>query len=100
MAHTKAVATRDGGEVVPLSDVEEERLVEQAAAGLLKAPVIKFDNLRNERNQRLAETDWFANSDVDMGANMATYRQQLRDLPAQYNNETIIGSVVWPVKPE
>ena len=38
--------------------------------------------LRIERNRRLAETDWMANSDVVMADHWKTYRQLLRDLPA------------------
>ena len=38
-------------------------------------------NLRQERNRRLAETDFYALSDVTMSDDMKTYRQNLRDLP-------------------
>ena len=36
--------------------------------------------LREERNRRLAETDFYALSDVTMSSDMQTYRQNLRDL--------------------
>ena len=39
--------------------------------------------LRRQRDAKLAETDWTALSDVTMSDNMKTYRQELRDLPAQ-----------------
>ena len=35
--------------------------------------------LREDRNNLLAKTDWTANSDVTMSDAMRTYRQQLRD---------------------
>ena len=38
--------------------------------------------LREERNKRLVETDWMANSDVTMTDDWKNYRQALRDLPA------------------
>ena len=38
--------------------------------------------LRVERDRLLAETDWMGNSDVTMSSDWATYRQALRDLPA------------------
>ena len=38
--------------------------------------------LRKQRDAKLAETDFYALSDVTMADNMKTYRQQLRDLPA------------------
>ena len=37
--------------------------------------------LRRERNRLLAETDFYALSDVTMSDDMKTYRQNLRDLP-------------------
>ena len=38
--------------------------------------------LRIERDRFLTETDWMGNSDVTMSSAMKTYRQELRDLPA------------------
>ena len=51
---------------------------------------------RVERNAKLAETDWTASSDVTMSNAMKTYRQALRDVPAQENFPTDIN---WPTKP-
>ena len=53
--------------------------------------------LREERNRRLAETDYLALPDVPMSSEMTTYRQALRDLPA---NTTDPANPVWPTKPE
>ena len=36
--------------------------------------------LRQERNQRLAQTDWRALSDQSLSQEWADYRQQLRDI--------------------
>ena len=41
---------------------------------------IKLEQLRMFRNNFLSETDFYANSDVEMSDEMKTYRQQLRDL--------------------
>jgi hypothetical protein len=54
-----------------------------------------FALLREKRNQLLAETDWTVNPDVTMTAEMAEYRQALRDLPATVD----IYNPVYPVKP-
>ena len=54
--------------------------------------------LREERNRRLAETDWMANSDVTMSDAWKTYRQNLRDVPAQ-DGVTGLDDVTWPTKP-
>ena len=52
--------------------------------------------LREERNRLIAETDWWASSDLDMPLERATYRQQLRDITKTY---TSLDDVVWPDKP-
>lgn len=53
-------------------------------------------NVRVHRDNLLRETDWTALSDVTMSAEMATYRQALRDITAQPG---FPHSVEWPVKP-
>lgn len=53
-------------------------------------------NLRAERNRRLEETDWWANSDLTMTAEQTAYRQALRDITDTY---TSLEDVVWPTKP-
>jgi hypothetical protein len=55
-----------------------------------------WENLRAERDKRLAETDWWANSDRTMTAEQTAYRQALRNLPA---NTTDPANPVWPTKP-
>ena len=52
--------------------------------------------LRTKRNQLLSETDYLALSDSTLTDEMRTYRQALRDLPA---NTTDPANPVWPVKP-
>lgn len=55
-----------------------------------------LDTLRYYRNQKLAETDWWANSDLTMTAEQTAYRQALRDITNTYNS---LETVVWPTKP-
>ena len=52
--------------------------------------------LRNKRNQLLAETDFYALSDVTMSDERKTYRQALRDLPA---NTSDPANPTYPTKP-
>ena len=52
--------------------------------------------LRAERDRRIAETDFYALSDVTMSAEMETYRQALRDIT---ESATSLDDVVWPTKP-
>ena len=55
-----------------------------------------FSRLRYKRDNKLAESDWMANSDVTMSDAWRTYRQALRDLPA---NTTDPANPVWPTEP-
>ena len=52
--------------------------------------------LREERNRLLAETDWWASSDLTMTAEQTSYRQALRDITDSYQS---LDTVVWPTKP-
>jgi len=54
--------------------------------------------LRLERDRLLAETDWMAGSDVTLANAWKTYRQALRDAPAQ-DGVTGLDNVTWPTKP-
>jgi hypothetical protein len=59
-------------------------------------PVIEMARLRYVRDEKLAETDWWAVGDRTMTAEQTAYRQALRDLPA---NTTDPKNPVWPTKP-
>ena len=56
-------------------------------------------NLRADRNRKLAETDYYALSDVTMSDDMKTYRQDLRDLPAGKDTVAKCENATWPTKP-
>ena len=92
---TRTHATPDGE--VPFTAEEE------AAQDALEAEWAAGENdrlaadARAERNAKLAETDWTASSDVTMSDAMRTYRQALRDVPAQ---EGFPSDITWPTKPE
>ena len=55
--------------------------------------------LRERRNRLLAETDFYALSDVTMSSDMQTYRQNLRDLPSGKDTVEKCENVTWPTKP-
>ena len=55
----------------------------------------KWKRIRNDRNQRLAETDYFSLNDNTLSTDMKTYRQALRDVPKQTDPDNI----TWPSKP-
>ena len=55
--------------------------------------------MREDRNRRLADTDWYGVSDLTMSADMTTYRQDLRDLPAGKTTKAHVDAATWPTKP-
>ena len=52
--------------------------------------------LREERNRRLAEVDWWASSDLTMTDAQKKYRTDLRDIT---KSATSLDDVTWPTKP-
>ena len=59
--------------------------------------------LRLQRDEKLAETDWWGISDLTMSNDRKTYRQALRDLPAsadpKLDSDNFLTNVTWPTKP-
>ena len=59
-----------------------------------------FEQLREQRNNKLYDTDWVSNRAYDAGTEIPsdwkTYRQALRDLPANTPDPV---SPTWPVAP-
>jgi len=53
---------------------------------------------RSKRNTLLAETDYFALTDVTMDAAMTNYRQALRDI-SSHSNWPNLEETDWPTKP-
>jgi len=56
----------------------------------------KWVRIRRDRDRKLAETDYLALSDSTLASNMKTYRQSLRDVPADNADPDDIS---WPEKP-
>ena len=55
-----------------------------------------LQELREERNSRLAESDWMVLPDRTSTQAQLDYRQSLRDITNTYGS---LETVVWPVKP-
>jgi len=72
---------------------EPEPTLEQLQEALWKG---SWEQTRTRRNELLAVTDFYALTDVPMSADMTTYRQALRDVPASVEDSK---DVVWPEKP-
>jgi hypothetical protein len=69
---------------------------ELASAEAAEVELTALNELRRERDKRLAETDWWANSDLTMTQAQIDYRQALRDITNTYSSP---DDVVWPTKP-
>ena len=63
------------------------------------APARALATLRARRNRLLAETDFYALSDVTLSDDMKTYRKDLRDLPAGKDTVDKCNNATWPTKP-
>ena len=84
-----------GQEVGTLTWFKDEPMptLEQLQEALWKGD---WAEVRTHRNDLLAVTDFYANTDVTMSDEMKTYRQDLRDIPASTADSE---DVVWPTKP-
>ena len=75
------------------TDPNAQDPTQQAANDLAE----KWENLRDQRNKKLASSDWTQLADTGVNkAAWAAYRQSLRDLPSVITN---IDNITWPDSP-
>ncbi len=55
-----------------------------------------LNEVREVRDRLIAQTDWWASSDLTMTSEQTAYRQALRDIT---DNCTGLHDVTWPTKP-
>lgn len=84
------------GEKVQFTVEEETARDAEEAAWAAGANDRAAAQVREDRDAKLAVCDWMANSDVTMPDAWRTYRQALRDVPAQAG---FPNSIIWPSKP-
>ena len=88
----------DSGQTKPTETEINNKITELDDAEAMKL-------LREERDRRIALTDWRASSDLTLASAWSTYRQALRDLPASAspkldsNYNLDLTSVTWPTEP-
>ena len=87
------------GVKVQFTDAEETARDNEETAWANAAPARALAGMRERRNQLLAETDFYALSDVTLSDDMTTYRQALRDLPAGKDTVAKVNNATWPTKP-
>jgi hypothetical protein len=73
----------------PSDDVINAKIDELKAAEPMRL-------LREERDRLIAETDWWASSDLTISSAQTKYRQDLRDIT---KTATSLDDVTWPTKP-
>ena len=102
---TKVTGTDSNGSAIESSDPNDFGTT-WSAVSAKKTELINVEPmrlLREERDLRLAATDWWASSDLTMSSDRTTYRQALRDLPANQtptiDGEGALQNVTWPTKP-
>ena len=88
----------DGEQIQLTAEEEAQRDAEEAAwsDGAFDRAMAK---LREDRNRRLAETDYLALSDNTLTTKMANYRTKLRDITEGLTTVEEIEAVVFPTKP-
>ena len=78
------------------SKVNDSHFVPDDTAKDARLLADKWVAVRNDRDKKLAETDFHALSDSTLADNMKSYRQALRDVPEDNADPDDIN---WPVKP-
>ena len=102
-AFSLVVGVDEANDTAILSDDTDDWEKAGITWGTVKTKLIELNELepmkllREERNRRIAETDWWASSDLTMSAERTAYRQALRDITKTYSS---LDDVVWPDKPE
>ena len=76
----------ENGVVRPMTDAEKTARQNEEKAWAEKSNERKLESIKQERLIRLQETDYMANSDYTMPDYIKTWRQNLRDIPA--NNDS------------
>ena len=85
-------------EIIELTAQEESILNERES--LQPTPFDKaIEILRKNRNNLLAETDWWGVSDNTMSAEQTKYRKDLRDITNGLTTVEEVNAVVFPTKP-
>ena len=96
--HTKNIAE---GTPVQINGVWTQvwNVTDASAEEIAERTAQQAQSMRAERDRLIAETDWTGLSDTTMSAEMATYRQALRDI-TDHANFPYLEEADWPTKPE
>jgi hypothetical protein len=87
------------GNIVPFTAEEEAARDQEESNWEAGAFNRAMADLRSRRNNKLAETDFYALSDNTLSSDMATYRTELRDITEGLSTVEDVNAVVFPTKP-
>ena len=73
---------------------EQAELDALQTAYINDAPNRKLNEIKKIRLQKLIETDFYALGDVTMSDAMKTYRQNMRDIPANHTDEAAYDALL------
>jgi hypothetical protein len=112
MARSDFKTKKVNGVSVDLTEEEIDECVKLEEAFEASKADRAWAAIRRERDARLANTDFYALSDLTLADNMKTYRQALRDVPKdnadpvkfqtqwhEFNAKKSGVSDPWPIKP-
>jgi hypothetical protein len=92
MSRVHATALGD----IPFTPEEEAEWDAKEAAWVSNAINRRAEEIRIERNAKLALSDWRMLSDMPSSTSWAAYRQSLRDIPLQVG---FPWEITWPQEP-
>lgn len=91
------IAYRDGVQQIDGKWYTKYSVADIDADGIAAVDEVQAKNVREQRNAKLAACDWTQLTDAPLNSSVwATYRQALRNVPAQAG---FPWEVTWPVEP-
>ena len=94
---TRYHGTQEG--LVAYSKDEEDARDAQEKEWEDKAAERAWLTLRQDRDAKLAKSDYMGNSDVTMSDAWKAYRKKLRDLPGTLDDAKVVKTITWPTEP-
>jgi len=94
MAQKKNIYNALTGEATVVDYTTEEQASYDDYNSTEKVTARKLEQVKEIRLEKLMETDYLANSDVTMPDNVKTWRQTLRDLPANHTDEAAYNALL------
>ena len=103
MANSNKLFTGPDGvsRLIELTDDEQTALDTERKSWADGTNARRWEAFRGLRNDKIAKSDWMANSDVTMSDAWKTYRQELRDMTKTLSDDDVadLEKITWPTEP-